>query len=123
MRHSDYVSFVFDVDGATVWSPALRVGELYVRATQGIAEALGVPSGLTAEAADLWQIDIDAFEGLIAAVREVYFTRHHEILRALLAGVLAPSIVVLDRAGRPVEPRSADEREFVARARTLSMPR
>ncbi|MBF6214694.1 hypothetical protein IU433_25710 [Nocardia puris] len=117
------MSYVFDVGGETVWSPALRVGDLYVRAALNIADVLGVPSGLTAEAEDLWQIDIDAFEGLITAVREVYFTRHHEIQRALLAGVLGPAIVMLDRAGRPIEPRSTAERDFAAWARTLSMPR
>lgn len=117
------MSYVFDVDDDTVWSPSLQVGELYVRFLRETAEQLGLPTGLTAVADDMYDIDVDAFEHLVRKLAEVYFASAHPVLRGLVDGVLAPSVVVLERAGRPLTAQSDEEQEFLDRARSLSMAR
>jgi hypothetical protein len=117
------VSYVFDVGGDTVWSPALRVGDLYVRFLRELAETLEVPTGLKAMASDMYEIDIDLYENLVQRLFEFCFSTDHPVLRGLVESVLAPSVVVLERGGRPLRPRSVVEEEFIERARGLSMAR
>ena len=40
------VSYAFEVEGETVWSPALVVGEIYEGFIRTLSESLGQPSGL-----------------------------------------------------------------------------
>ncbi|MFI6997666.1 DUF6086 family protein [Nocardia sp. NPDC050175] len=115
------MSYVFDVDGKTVWSPSLRVGELYVRMLRDVGAVLGAPTGLNALSADMWDIDIDAFEELIKIMYETYFASGHQAFKALIGGVLAPSIVILERGGKEIRPDTDEEREFYGRALGLSM--
>jgi hypothetical protein len=117
------VSYVFDVGDDTVWSPALRVGDLYVRFATELAEVLRVPTGLTAVASDMYEIDIDLYENFVSKLFEMYFSSSHPVLRGLVESVLAPSVVVLERGGRPLTPKTVDEEEFLNRARELSMAR
>lgn len=117
------MSYVFDVGDDTVWSPSLQVGDLYVRFLRQAAEMLEVPTGLTAIASDMYEIDIDLYEHLVKKLFDVYSSSRHPVLRGLVEAVLAPSVVVLERGGRPLGPSSADEQEFIDRARGLSMAR
>jgi hypothetical protein len=117
------MSCIFEVGEDTVWSPALRVGDLYVRYLREIADMLGVPTGLTAVASDMYEIDVDAYGSLVRKIADLYFSSGHLVLRGLIGGMLGPSVVVLERAGRPLSPQSDEEREFIARARQLSMAR
>jgi hypothetical protein len=118
------MSLIFDVDGDTVWNPATRVGDLYVRLLTEIADVLGVPTGLidfTSE--DTYEIDVDVYGGLVRKIADLYAASPDPVLRGLLEGVLAPSVVVLDRAGRPLAAQSGKEHELIAKARQLSMAR
>lgn len=117
------MSYIFDVNDETVWSPALRAGRLYTLMAQDVAEVLGVETGMTAMASDFWDIDIDRFELFVRAMYEKYFSSSHPVLKGLIGSVLAPSIVVLERGGRAVTPASAEEREFILRTHDLSMAR
>lgn len=117
------MSYVFEVGDETVWSPSLQVGDLYVRFLRETAETLGIPTGLTAIASDMYEIDIDVYEHLVKKLAETYFASRHPVLRGLIEAVLAPSVVILDRADRPLMAATAGEREFIDRARGLSMAR
>jgi hypothetical protein len=117
------VSFAFDVDGETVWSPALLVGELYVRTTEGIAGAMGMSTGLDALASDMYDIDLDVFEAMVNSVYAEYFSAVHPLVREMLRGMLLPSIVILERSGRPITARSDDELSFLKYAHSLPLPR
>ncbi|MFF3566806.1 DUF6086 family protein [Nocardia jiangxiensis] len=116
------MSYVFDIGDNTVWSPALRVGDLYVRMLNDISAVLEVPTGLTAISSDMYEIDLDTFEKLVHAMRGTYFSTNHDVLRGLLAGTLGPSIKILERGGRSVIPESPEEKSFVDWAQGLSMP-
>ncbi|MBF6521415.1 DUF6086 family protein [Nocardia farcinica] len=115
------MSFAFEVGDTTVWSPALRVGDLYVRMVSDVAALLGMPTGLVPVASDMWDIDLDPFEALVREMFHLYFETTHQVMKGMIAGVLAPSIVLLERGGRVLDTRSAAETNFVARARDLSM--
>ncbi|MFC0115956.1 DUF6086 family protein [Kibdelosporangium aridum] len=117
------MSYVFDVDDETVWSPALQIGDLYVRFLQEIADMLKLPTGLVEIASDMYEIDLDSYETLVKAIFEMNFSSGHPVLRGLLEAVLAPSVVVLDRAGRPLTATSQEQMDLVTRAQALSMPR
>ncbi|WP_396912918.1 DUF6086 family protein [Mycolicibacterium sp.] len=117
------MSFIFDVADDTVWSPALRVGDLYVRFITQIADMLSLNSGLTAMASDYYYIDPDVFEVLVKKIFEENFHSTHQIGRAMLESVLAPSIVILDRIDRPLSGSTHEQQAFLAKARTLSMAR
>lgn len=117
------MSYVFDINDETVWSPSLRVGDLYVRMLQDVGSVLGAPTGLTAISSDMWDIDIDAFEKLVKLMHEAYFASGHQVFKILIEGVLAPSIVILERGGRGIRPDTDLEREFHQKALGLSMAR
>ncbi|OBG82619.1 hypothetical protein A5699_05540 [Mycobacterium sp. E802] len=117
------MSFIFDVGDDTVWSPALKVGDLYVRFVTQVGEFLGMPTGLSAMASDYYYIDPDVFEALVKKLFKEAFGTNHQIGRAMLESVLAPSAVILDRINRPLSAVTSDEREFLEKARALSMAR
>ncbi|MFN6554650.1 DUF6086 family protein [Mycolicibacterium septicum] len=117
------MSFVFEVEDCTVWSPALQVGDLYVRFLAQVADLLGVPTGLSEIAADYWQIDAGTFEVFVTAMFEANFRSAHQIRRAMLESILAPSVVILDRIDRPLSADTSEKLAFLEKARTLSMAR
>lgn len=117
------MSYVFDVDDVTVWSPSLRVGDLYVRIVSGISEVVGAPTGLHPLASDFYDIDIDAFESFVRSIFDLYVSASHDILKGMIEGVLLPSLVMLDRAGRGIVPKTNAEAEILSKAGELSMAR
>lgn len=117
------MSCIFEVGEDTMWSPALRVGNLYVRFLREIADFLGESPGMTSSDSDTYKIDLDVYQSLVWKMVDLYFSSGSFVMRQLVEGVLGPSVVVLERAGRPLSLRSDEEREFVARARELGMPR
>ncbi|MFI9406434.1 DUF6086 family protein [Nocardia sp. NPDC052316] len=122
-RSRSALSYVFSIDDETIRSPSLRVGNLYVRMLHDVGSVLGAPTGLRASSSDMWDIEIDAFERLVKLMYETYFSTGHSVLKMLIEGVLAPSIVLAERGGREIHPRSGQEREFRDRALKLSMAR
>ncbi|WP_280393964.1 DUF6086 family protein [Nocardia brasiliensis] len=117
------MSCVFEIGDETVWSPSLRVGDLYVRMLQEVASVLGLPAGLRALASDMWSIDIEVFGELVNLIHETYFASSNPVLKALVGGVLAPSLVILERGGRGICPSIEEELEFHDWARGLPMAR
>lgn len=106
-----------------MWSPALQVGDVYVRFLAQVADLLGVPTGLNEIAADYWQIDAGTFEVFVTAMFEANFRSTHQIRRAMLESILAPSVVILDRIDRPLSADTSEKLAFLEKARTLSMAR
>ncbi|MFG1794441.1 DUF6086 family protein [Nocardia sp. NPDC049149] len=117
------MSYIFDINDETVWSPSLRVGDLYVRMLKDVGTVLGAETGLSAVSSDMWDIDIDAFGDLVSLMHKTYFGSGNQLFRLLIEGVLAPSIVILERGGKKIHPETTEEREFHDRAHALSMAR
>jgi hypothetical protein len=59
------MSYIFDIDEVAVWSPALRVGELYVSMAWDVAGVLDISTGMTAMAFDYWEIELSEFESFV----------------------------------------------------------
>jgi hypothetical protein len=116
------VSYVFEIEGETVWSPALTVGQIYEGFIRTLSESLGQPSGFTCNAADHVMIDAEVFVDFV--LRLLSKSRGHPLLAEQIRAVLGPSVVMLDRSGttlhaaRPAEERLLGE----ARAAASSMP-
>jgi uncharacterized protein DUF6086 len=96
-----HVSYVFDIGNATVWSPALRIGSLFVTMAESLAAWKGTPSGLSAMASDYYEIDSDVFSTFVQTLARDD-SAAHEIFGALTHGFIATCLVMLDRAGVPM---------------------
>jgi len=113
------VSYIFEASGEDVWSPALLVGKLYVDTAHLVEEFCGGPSGLTAMAADYYEVDPVALGEFIG--RAIDRSAGHPTLRALTAGFIATSLVMLDRAGHPHR-EAPEELRRLQRELAASMP-
>jgi hypothetical protein len=115
------MSYIFDIDDVTVWSPALRVGRLYVSMAQDVAGVLEISTGMTAMASDYWEIELPAFDSFVRLMWDSYFSSEHPVFKAGVGAVLGPSIILLERGGNSILPGSDEEREFLDSAHGLFM--
>jgi hypothetical protein len=98
------VSYIFDVHGDTVWSPSLDVGDAYVRCAQALGAVFGVAPGFDAISEDMVDIDLGEFQKFANKLESVGAeARGQVILQDLIDAVLAPSLVMLERAGLSLE--------------------
>jgi hypothetical protein len=118
------MGFIFDVGEDTVWSPALRVGQLYIAATRCVAVELNRPTGLVAVAEDMYQIDLAKFEVFVKDLFAAFSSTNHQVYRELVRGVLLPSLVLLERAGVSPDTTSDAESAIILQSQDLarSMP-
>lgn len=99
------MSFVFDIDGETVWSPALRVGNAFAGCAQALGQAVGVSPGFSSSAEDMIEIDARQLEAFVTALTEILSSSaKHRVLGDLAEAVRVPCLVMLERAGRAVAP-------------------
>jgi hypothetical protein len=118
------MSYIFDIGDETIWSPSLRTGRLYIGLTNCIADLEGRPSGLVANAEDMYALEPEAFQSLVEAVYANFFSTDHHVYRGQLRGWLLTSLVLLQRAGSdlpPAEERDEDFQQALA-AYAKSMP-
>jgi hypothetical protein len=92
------MSYIFDIGDETIWSPSLRTGRLYVGLTNCIADLDGRPSGLVANAEDMYAVEPGDFRSLVDAVYANFFSTDHHVYRGQLRGWLLTSLVLLQRA-------------------------
>jgi hypothetical protein len=117
------MSYAFEVGDETVWSPALRVGDLFVRILTDVGAVLKQPTGLTAIASDMYEINLESFEKLTRSMYGEYFLTEHEIFKEMIGCTLGPAVNILNYCHRPIIPQSEEERRFITWATSLSMPR
>ncbi|GIG59010.1 hypothetical protein Lfu02_33820 [Longispora fulva] len=118
------MSYYFEVDGETVWNPALQPGLLFVAVAHRLADVLELPSGLAPGVDDICRVDVAVFGRFVGALHDRYFSSGHKVQRGLLRGVLLPSLVVLERADAPIVPADDGQRalreEALVLARTMA---
>ena len=104
------MSFVFDIDGETVWSPALRVGQAFVGCAHALGQVVGVSPGFVFNAEDMVDVDALHLESFVTALSEMSSgPAAHLVLANLIDAVRIPCIVMLDR-GRSDERADRDLR-------------
>jgi hypothetical protein len=117
------MSCVFEVNETTVWSPALRVGGLYVRMAECLAAWIGQPSGLAPMASDYYVINADAFTTFVQALLGNSGVAH-PVFAELTRGFIAMSLVMLSRVdvAMPEIGAGADQLSELTRALVSKMP-
>jgi hypothetical protein len=115
------MSYNVQVDGRTIWDPALRIGQMYLGLVAGASAAIQTPSGLVPDIDDTCEIDIKIFEVFVERLRDWYFSTHHPVQHQLMRGVLQASLVVLERGGAPAVAKNAVEAAFFEEAAALGM--
>ncbi|MFC4377415.1 DUF6086 family protein [Nocardia halotolerans] len=117
------MSYAFEVGDQTVWSPALRVGDLFVRIHSDVCSVVDVATGLTAVANDMYEIDIEVFKESTQAIFDEYFRSNHPEFRAMVGPTLSLGVNILNYCQQPLTPRSQEQSDFISWANSLSMPR
>ena len=118
------MSFIFDIDGETTWSPSLRTGQVYAAYCQALASVLDTPTGFTFLSEDWVDIDRQSFTAFVGRVMDTYQkTAHHPVLEPLLRVVLACSLVMLERAGVTWSPAPEPKLRAFISEMAAAMPR
>jgi len=117
-----YVSYVFEISGETVWSPALRIGQVYEGFVTTLSGTLDQPSGFSFNGADFVIIDSAVFAAFVQ--RLLHETAGHPLLTDQARPVLGPSVVMLDRVGASPTPETPEQAQLLDELRTVaaSMP-
>ena len=101
------MSQYFQVGAEVVWNPSNGVGLLFVRSAEALGLLVEVPTGIAAEDADEWAIDMPAFEVFVGELVGRYAESTHLILRSLMEGFIVTALVLVERGGgRVSEPRT-----------------
>ncbi|AEV82323.1 hypothetical protein ACWT_1305 [Actinoplanes sp. SE50] len=94
------MSQYFEVGDLVLWNPSNGVARLYARTGEAVAPLVELPTGIGPMIADEYEIDLDVFVAFVDALTGYYLGAQHPILRSLMEGFLATSIVMVQRAGR-----------------------
>lgn len=116
------MSYTFEVGDETAWSPAERVGKLYVGMAKAAADVLKLPTGLDTDSGDLYEIDVPVFGAFVSGMLALRAASGHMYLHMLLDGILPVSVAMLYRAGGSLTPATPDERALVERIRAMDLP-
>ncbi|MBB1160167.1 MULTISPECIES: DUF6086 family protein [Amycolatopsis] len=112
------MSYIFDVGDETVWSPALRVGRLFVSMAETLAVNFDIDlrtAGFTATASDFCSVDPPRLALFVRAMLDSSVLTHSEY-RELARGFLGICLAMLEWSGRPAEdvpPDLAEARDAV----------
>ncbi|MCX4748852.1 DUF6086 family protein [Kitasatospora sp. NBC_01287] len=93
------MSCTFQVQDEVVWDASNTVARLYTAQVEAVAGTLGLASGIGEIVEDECEIDPPTLEGFLGELLRQYHRATHPILRSLTVGVIATSLVLLDRVG------------------------
>jgi hypothetical protein len=102
------VSYIFEFQNDVIWSPALRVGRLFVGFADSLATTVPAPTGLSPMAADHYYVDDQQFRRFVEIV-DLEYAIGHPIADGLLRGFRLTSLVLLERMGIDVTPMADDD--------------
>ncbi|KUJ66985.1 hypothetical protein ACZ90_31705 [Streptomyces albus subsp. albus] len=108
------MSYIFDIDDETVWSPSLRVGRMFVELARCTSALWEIETGLIRNASDMYEINLDDFKAFTDRLLQEYFSTDHPIYRDQLRGVLMPSVVLLERGGIPVDYETPEQKRLLS---------
>ncbi|MFD4718539.1 DUF6086 family protein [Streptomyces sp. NPDC058423] len=96
------MSYPFEMEGETLWDAGYHSGRLFASLAHGAAEFLELPSGLTPSDQGGCDVDPEQFRVFVEGLHELYASTRNEVLHGLSHGLLATSLVLLERAGGTV---------------------
>jgi hypothetical protein len=116
------MTYSFDVDDDTVWSPYNQLGELYVGMLGAVANVLKLPTGLETDGGEFYDIDLPAFGILVGGMLVLRAGSDHLYLKMLLDGILPLSVAMLYSGGGALTPATSRERDLLAEIRAMYLP-
>jgi hypothetical protein len=117
------MSYIFDVDDETVWSPSLTVGRIYVETAEAMSQGISVSTGLIAEASDMYELHPQQFPAFVFQIGFGSASKN-QVYTSLVRGFVAVSLVMMERGGigQDIVEQAGQYRSEVALVRN-SMPR
>ncbi|MFJ3790974.1 DUF6086 family protein [Kitasatospora sp. NPDC090091] len=103
------MSYYFEVSGETAWNPSLRIGKWYLSFAETAAELIQRPTGLTPSDDDTCAVNMQMFRQFVEGLLECYASTRHPVQHGLMRGVLLTSLVILERGGVAIAPKSERE--------------
>jgi hypothetical protein len=105
------MSISFDLGDEVLWWPSNFPAHLFKGHAESIAGALKMPSGLGDIIEDECEVDLPAFETLVAAAMHRYEETTHPIVRALISSFIPTAQVLIERAGGSYPKAESQEQE------------
>lgn len=98
------MSFILSVGDQTVWSPSLSTGAAYVSCAQALGTVFEADPGFTFVAEDFVEADPEVLRAFaVALLARARASDGHVVLCDLIDAVLIPGLVMLERAGMPID--------------------
>jgi hypothetical protein len=115
------MSQYFQLGDQVLWNPATRVAQLYVGLSDAMSALIDQPTGIGPVIADEYAIDLPVFESFVGALVLHYQRATHSIMKSMMDGFIATSMVMLERACGTI-PALDDERLIELRNSHRTMP-
>ncbi|MFE6852394.1 DUF6086 family protein [Streptomyces sp. NPDC057674] len=97
------MSYPYELDGKMLWDAGFSSGRLYFSLTQGAAEHIQLPTGLThVDRLGGCDIELPTFRVFVEGLYHSYSHTNSAVLQGLWRGLLVTSLVLLDMAGSPI---------------------
>ncbi|MFB6527604.1 DUF6086 family protein [Streptomyces sp. NPDC056399] len=97
------MGYPYELDGKTLWDAGFSSGRLYFSLTQGAAEHIQLPTGLThVDRLGGCDIELPTFRVFVEGLYHSYSHTNSAVLQGLWRGLLVTSLVLLDMAGSPI---------------------
>ncbi|OXM39153.1 hypothetical protein CFP71_43095 [Amycolatopsis thailandensis] len=113
------MSYIFEADGETVWSPALRIGRLFVTMADTLSANAETAHGLSFMASDHVIVDVPVFTEFTRTLLDGSVMTH-PVYRELARGFVALCLAVLDEAGADLPLGAGWRDEFAASRQSLA---
>ncbi|MFJ2605659.1 DUF6086 family protein [Streptomyces sp. NPDC087425] len=100
-----------DLPGRYLWCADAEVAQAFVGTAEVFSQVFGVPSGVGDPVDGVCFIDFQDFSALCEVAVQRFSGTREGILRSLLLGFVATSLVLIDRAGHPVPAMPGPDQE------------
>ncbi|GGN60296.1 DUF6086 family protein [Streptomyces kronopolitis] len=114
------MSYYFEASGHTVWDPSLRIGKWYLSFAESAADLVHRPTGLKPSDDDTCAVDVQVFRQFVEGLLECYASTRHPVQHGLMRGVLLTSLVMLERVGVEMSPKSEREASILEEVETFA---
>jgi Family of unknown function (DUF6086) len=92
------MSYIFECDGETIWSPSFRTGAIFSVFADALANEFSLDAGLVWNGSDMAALDLNLFLPFLECTLTTYRTSTSS-LRLMLGGFVATLLVLAERSG------------------------
>lgn len=88
------MSTIVECNGQELWSPSLRIGNLFFDQIKALEQVLDINSGVDSFIADTLEIEAPTFDAFINAALHTLATTNNSLLFAMTTGCLEVAIAI-----------------------------